>query len=149
MKKEKTDFTFTPEELEVSRWDTSQHLDSEEEIRGFLEACLEENCSPRAFLRAVGECAKARGMTEIARKAGITRESLYKSFNGTCRPEFETVWKVARAMGVGFAMRTASEPMPKADAKAAKAAKRDAAAPPVKRLPKNGNGNGKRARKTA
>jgi len=143
---------FTKKDLKVSPWDASEFLDTDERIRRYLEVCLEDECGPSGFLRALGEAAKAIGMTELARRAGVTRGSLYKSFDGNCRPEFETVWKIARAMGVGLSLKTVQLETGAKPAKPSKNAKRKPAkveADPVKRIRRNGNGNEKKAKQTA
>ena len=82
------------------------------------------------------EDARARGMTELARQAGLSRENLYRSLNGTCHPEFETVWKIARALGFDIKLAARSGVSPPAR-------------PAVRHKIHAANGNGKRARKTA
>jgi len=95
--------TFAKEELKVAEFDFSKYLDSEEMIVGYLEECLDDP-NPNVFLRALGHAAKARGMSELARTTGISRESLYKSFNGECKPQFATVLKITRAMGLNLSL---------------------------------------------
>ena len=93
----------TKEEVQVAEFDFSEILDSEEMIVGYLEECLDDP-NPNVFLRALGHAAKARGMTELSKRTGISRVSLYKSFNGECKPQFETVLKITRALGLNLSL---------------------------------------------
>ena len=70
-------------------------------MAAYLEACLEEANGDAAFVaKALGNIARAKGMTEIARETGLSRESLYKSLSGERSPSFETVLKVITALGL-------------------------------------------------
>jgi len=80
-------------------WDPSEHLDSPEAIADYLEAAFEDG-DPALIVAALGDVARARGMTQIAREAGIGRESLYKSLRPEANPEFATIAKVLKAMGL-------------------------------------------------
>lgn len=71
---------------ELKRFDITEHLDSEQAIAEYLTIVLEEN-DPTLLAAAVGDIAKARGMTQVAREAGVSRESLYKSLGGTAIPQ--------------------------------------------------------------
>lgn len=84
---------------ELKRFDITEHLDSEQAIAEYLTAMLEEN-DPALLAAAVGDIAKARGMTQIAKDAGVSRESLYKSLGGSSIPRFDTLSKVIDALGV-------------------------------------------------
>lgn len=79
-------------------WDSAQHLKTEEEMLLYLEACLEEG-DAALVTHALGVIAKARGMTQLARDTGLSRESLYKALSGEGNPEFATVMKVVKALG--------------------------------------------------
>jgi len=81
------------------KFDASRYLDSEEAIAEFLTAALEDE-DPEVFVAALGEVAKARGMTQIARDAGLGRESLYKALAPGSKPRYETVRKLLEALGV-------------------------------------------------
>ena len=83
----------------ISRFDAAEYLDSEEVIAEYLNAALEDE-NPSVFLAAVGDVAKARGMTQLARDAGLGRESLYKALTPGAKPRYDTVLKVIRALGV-------------------------------------------------
>ena len=93
----------TKEEIQVAEFDFSEILDSEEMIAGYLEECLDDP-NPNVFLRALGHAAKARGITQLAKATGISRVSLYNSFNGECKPQFDTVLKITRAMGLNLSL---------------------------------------------
>lgn len=84
---------------ELKRFDITEHLDSEQAIAEYLTLVLEEN-DPALLAAAVGDIAKARGMTQIARDAGVSRESLYKSLGGNAIPRFDTLSKVIDALGI-------------------------------------------------
>ena len=81
------------------KFDASDYLDSEEVIAEYLNAALEDKDS-NVFLTAVGDIAKARGMTKLAKESGIERKSLYKALTPGARPPYDTVFKLIRALGV-------------------------------------------------
>ena len=85
--------------VEVTDFDASEYLDSEELMADYLSAALADE-NPDIFLSAVCDVAKARGMTEVARKTGMGRESLYKAFAPGAKPRFQTVQKVLIGLGV-------------------------------------------------
>jgi len=87
-------------------WDASEHLDSEEMIFAYVNAAMEEG-DPALFAAALGDIARARGMTEIARKAGMSRESLYRALSGDGNPELATVMKVMKALGLRMTVAAA------------------------------------------
>ena len=80
-------------------WDAADYLKSEEDMAAYLEAALEEG-DPALFVAALGDIARAKGMTEIARKTGLGRESLYKALSPDGNPEFATVLKVVHSLGL-------------------------------------------------
>lgn len=80
-------------------WDAVQYLETEEDMAAYLEAVLEED-DPALFAAALGDIARAKGMTVIAREAGLGRESLYKALSADGNPEFGTVMKVVRSLGL-------------------------------------------------
>lgn len=80
-------------------FDITEHLDSEQAISEYLTIILEEN-DPALLAVALGDIAKARGMMEIAKSSGITREALYKALRPNSQPRFETISKVCNALGV-------------------------------------------------
>lgn len=91
--------------LKLTEFDPSAYLDSEEVIAEYLTAALEDD-DPNIFLTAVGNVAKARGMTQIAQATGLGRESLYKALAPGAKPKYDTVLKVLRSLGVRIAVTT-------------------------------------------
>lgn len=85
--------------VKTTRWDVTKHLDSDESIALYLEAVLEEN-DPVLLAVALGDIARAKGMTELARKAGLSRESLYRALSAEGNPEMATIMKVIGALGL-------------------------------------------------
>jgi probable addiction module antidote protein len=80
-------------------WDVAEHLKSEDEMAAYLEAALEEG-DAALITAALGDIARAKGMTELARESGLSRESLYKALSPDGNPAFATVLKVIRALGL-------------------------------------------------
>ena len=80
-------------------FDFSEHLDSEQAIADYLTVILEEN-DPALLAAALGDIARARGMSEIAKASGITREALYTALRPDAQPRFDTVNRVCAALGV-------------------------------------------------
>ncbi len=85
--------------IKLSEFDTSAYLDNEEVIAEYLTAALEDS-DPDVFLAAVGQVAKARGMSAIAQSTGLGRESLYKALAPGAKPRYDTVLKVLHSLGV-------------------------------------------------
>lgn len=83
----------------TSPWDAAQHLKTEEDMLAYLEAALEED-DPGLVSAALGDIARAKGMSHVARRAGLGRESLYKALSAEGNPEFATVMKVIHALGL-------------------------------------------------
>ncbi len=82
-------------------YDVADYLSTPEDCAAYLDACFEEADGDAAFIaRALGDIARARGMTQVAQDAGLSRESLYKALSGTRSPDFATILKVTRALGV-------------------------------------------------
>lgn len=79
--------------------DLAEHLGSDQEIAAFLEILLAEG-SPTEIAAGLGHVARARGMAQVARDAGLSRESLYKALSENGNPEFATILKVVRALGL-------------------------------------------------
>src|SRR6267154_2248822 len=85
----------------TTRYDVAEHLRTPAEMAAYLEACLEEANGDAAFIaKALGDIARAKGMTQVARNAGLSRESLYKALSGERSPSFETILKVVGALGL-------------------------------------------------
>jgi probable addiction module antidote protein len=82
-----------------SRYDTADYLNTSDDMALYLEACLEEN-DPALIAHALGVIARARGMTQLAKDTGISREGLYKALSADGNPEFATILKVTRALGI-------------------------------------------------
>lgn len=84
-----------------TRYDVAEHLRTPDEMAAYLEACLDEAKGDAAFLaKALGDIARARGMTQVARDTGLSRESLYKALSGERSPDFDTILKVVNALGI-------------------------------------------------
>lgn len=81
------------------RWDPVRHLDSEKAVAAYLEAALEDG-DPAVVTAALGDIARAKGMTQVARRAGLGRESLYRALSRNGNPEFGTVLRVIEALGL-------------------------------------------------
>lgn len=88
-------------------FDFSEHLDSEQAVVEYLNVILEEN-DPSLLAAALGDIARARGMTEIARISGLTREALYRALKSNAQPRFDTISRVCAALGVKLVAQTAS-----------------------------------------
>jgi probable addiction module antidote protein len=85
----------------TTRYDVAEHLRTPAEMAAYLEACLEEAGDDAAFIaKALGDIARAKGMTQVARDAGLSRESLYKALSGERSPGFDTILKVIGALGL-------------------------------------------------
>jgi probable addiction module antidote protein len=85
--------------LKTSVWDSTEHLETEEDIAAYLDAAFEEG-DPSLIAAALGDIARAKGMAQIARDAGLGRESLYKALSPDGNPEFATIMKVVTALGL-------------------------------------------------
>ena len=83
---------------DIALFDASEYLDSPELMAEYLAACLEDP-NPDVFLAALADVAKAKGMTDIARAAGLGRESLYKALSPGAHPRHETIRRVVDALG--------------------------------------------------
>ena len=95
--------------ITTTRYDVADHLRTPEEMAAYLEACLDEADGDAAFVaKALGDIARAKGMAQVARDAGLSRESLYKALSGERTPSFETVLKVLGALG----LKLRTEPNP-------------------------------------
>jgi probable addiction module antidote protein len=82
-------------------YDVAEHLRNLEEMAAYLEACLESADGDAAFIaKALGDIARAKGMAQVAREAGLSRESLYRALSGERTPSFDTILKVIRALGL-------------------------------------------------
>ena len=96
----------------TSRYDVAEHLRTPEEMAAYLEACLEEADGDAAFIaKALGDIARAKGMSQVARDAGLSRESLYKALSGERTPGFDTILKVVDALGLKLHAEAADSPV--------------------------------------
>jgi probable addiction module antidote protein len=85
----------------TSRYDVAEHLRTPEEMAAYLEASIEEARGDAAFIaKALGDIARAKGMSRVAQDAGLSRESLYKALSGERNPDFTTILKVIGALGL-------------------------------------------------
>ena len=95
--------------LKLRKWDSAQHLKTEEDMALYMEACLQEAGDDAAFIaKALGTIARAKGMSQLARDTGLGRESLYKALSGEGNPSFSTILKVTAALGI----KLHAQPMP-------------------------------------
>ena len=89
-----------------SRFEAADYLESEEDIRLYLEACQEDG-DPALVAAALGDIARARNMTQLAKAVGMTRAGLYKALSAEGNPSFATISKVARALGLKITVHPA------------------------------------------
>lgn len=85
--------------LKLTRWDPLDHLHTPADLAGYLEAAIEIG-DPQLIAAVLGDIARAKGMTHIARATGLGRESLYKALSPNGNPEFATVLRVIAALGL-------------------------------------------------
>jgi probable addiction module antidote protein len=90
----------------VSRWDPSEYLDSPKAIAAYLEAAFDD-CDPALVAAALGDIARAMGMTQLANQAGVTREAMYKALSPTGDPRLSTFLGVMKALGIKLKPRAA------------------------------------------
>ena len=83
----------------ATKWDSSEFLKTEEDIAAYLNAALEDG-DTSVIAAALGDVARAKGMTQLAKETGITRDGLYKASSPTGNPSFDTVQKVVKAFGL-------------------------------------------------
>ena len=83
----------------TTRWDAADHLNDDEDVTAYIEAALEDG-DHRVIAAALGDIARAKGMSQVAREADLGRESLYKSLSSDGNPEFATIMKVLRVLGI-------------------------------------------------
>ena len=89
--------------LKLRKWDSAEHLKTDEDMAAYLEDCLEEAGDDAAFIaKALGNIARAKGMTQLSKDTGLGRESLYKALSGEGNPSFATILKVTHALGLKF-----------------------------------------------
>jgi probable addiction module antidote protein len=99
--------------VSTTRYDVAEHLRTPDEMAAYLDACIEEAEGDAAFIaKALGDIARARGMSQVARNTGLSRESLHKALSGERSPDFSTILRVLAAVGIQF--RT--QPIPRKSA---------------------------------
>jgi probable addiction module antidote protein len=89
--------------LKYRKLDLAEHLEDDEDIRLFLQE-VAKDCTPEEFIHALNRVARAKGMTEVAKQAGVTRASLYKSLSPGGNPRFDTIAKVVESFGCHLAV---------------------------------------------
>ena len=88
-------------ELKLKKWDVVEQLKTDEDMALYLDACMEEDPGDGSLIRAaLGDVARAKGMSQLSRDTGLAREGLYKALSAEGNPEFSTIMKVMRALGV-------------------------------------------------
>ncbi|MGB5484239.1 addiction module antidote protein [Parasphingorhabdus sp.] len=93
----------------VKDYDVADHLRTPEEMAAYLEACIAESDGDASFVaKALGDIARAKGMTEISRETGLGRESLYKALSEDGNPKLDTIVRVAKALGLEITVRPAA-----------------------------------------
>jgi probable addiction module antidote protein len=85
--------------LQTKPWDVAEHLENKEDMAAYLEAVLEDG-NPQLIAAALGDIARSKGMTQIARETGLGRESLYKALSPEGNPEFSTILSVLQVLGL-------------------------------------------------
>jgi probable addiction module antidote protein len=94
---------MTTTRIKTRVWDSAEHLKTEDDIAEYFDACLVEGGDDPAFIsHALGVIARARGMTQVANDAGMSREGLYKALSTDGNPSFGTILKVVKALGLQF-----------------------------------------------
>jgi probable addiction module antidote protein len=87
----------------LRKWDSAEHLKTDEDMAAYLEACFQEAGDDASFIaKALGNIARAKGMTQLSKDTGLGRESLYKALSGEGNPSFATILKVTHALGLKF-----------------------------------------------
>ena len=103
--KSETTYEQTQAPLKLLAFDAARDLDDDQAIAEYMTAVLETDDAD--LLLALGDVARAKGMAQVAKDAGLGRESLYQALSPGAKPRFETVMKVARALGVKFRLQPA------------------------------------------
>lgn len=101
--------TLTTPKVTFSPYDTADYLETEEDIAAYLNAVLEDGDSG-LLAAALGDIARARNMSQLAKTVGMSREGLYKALSGTGNPAFSTISKVANALGLRISIETVTHP---------------------------------------
>ena len=94
----------------ISPYDVVEHLRTPKEMALYLQACIEESDGDAAFIaKALGDIARTKGMAQVAKESGLSRESLYKALSGDRIPGFDTVLKVLAALGLSLHTKPTSK----------------------------------------
>ena len=94
--------------VKTTTWDAAEHLKDDADVAAYVEAALEDG-DHHVVAAALGDVARAKGMTQVARDAGLGRESLYKSLSPDGNPEFSTVLRVLKALGIRLRATVAND----------------------------------------
>jgi probable addiction module antidote protein len=97
---------ITDDDLTVSKWDIVNYLETEEDMARYLDVALQEN-DPVFISIVLGDIARAKGMTLMAEQTGLARSSLYKALSPDGNPEFSTILKVIKVLGLKLRVTTA------------------------------------------
>ena len=89
----------------ATKWDASEYLATEEDVAAYLNVALEDG-DTSVIAAALGDIARAKGMTQLAKETGITRDGLYKALSPTGNPSFDTVQKVIKSFGLKLDVAT-------------------------------------------
>lgn len=92
--------------ITTTLWDASEHLETDEDMIAYLDAALEDG-NPALISAVLGDIARAKGMAQIAEKTGLSRTSLYKALSPEGQPEFATILKVIKALGIKLQVTSA------------------------------------------
>jgi probable addiction module antidote protein len=129
--------------LKTTRWDAAETLDTQDEVVAYLNAALEEG-DPKLLKLVLGDIARSKGMTEIAKTANLGRSNLYKALSPEGNPEFATVASVLKALGLSLSV-TRDRPV-RRRAQPRRAAATDVRKPAVKSVGKPRSDNSKKER---
>jgi len=87
--------------VKLASWDAAEHLKTDEDMAAYLNACIAEDIGDGSLIRvALGDIARARGMSQLARETGLARESLYRALSADGNPEFSTIMKVLHGLNL-------------------------------------------------
>ncbi len=100
---------MTAPNVTFSHYDTADYLQTEEDIAAYLDAVMEEN-DTALLAAALGDIARARNMSQLAKDVGMSREGLYKALSGEGNPAFSTISKVANSLGLRLSIKPLSRP---------------------------------------
>jgi probable addiction module antidote protein len=100
---------MTAHKVTFSHYDTADYLQTEDDIAAYLEAVMEEN-DPSLLAAALGDIARARNMSQLAKEVGMSREGLYKALSGEGNPAFSTINKVVNALGLRLTVEPLARP---------------------------------------